>query len=51
MFSYDNLLVIGDFNSDMSEMTMFEFCETCNLQNAIKIPHVTKIFPNKPVLI
>ena len=29
--SYDNVLVIGDLNSEISEMAMSEFCETCNL--------------------
>ena len=28
MCSYDKVLVIGDFNSEISEMAMSEFCET-----------------------
>ena len=48
MSSYDNFLVIGDLNSEISEMAMTEFRETYNLQN---IPHVIKILPNPPVLI
>ena len=28
MFSYDNFLVIGDVNSEISEMAMSDFCET-----------------------
>ena len=36
--SYDNFLVIGDLNSEISEMAMSEFCETYNLQNLLKDP-------------
>ena len=32
MSSYDNFLVIGDLNSEISEMAMTEFRETYNLQ-------------------
>ena len=38
MSSYDNFLVIGDLNSEVSEMAISEFCETYNLQNIIKDP-------------
>ena len=40
MPSYDNFLVIGDLNSEISEMTTSEFCETYNLQNLVKHPHM-----------
>ena len=29
-------LVIGDLNSEISEMAMSQFCETYNLQNLVK---------------
>ena len=32
MDSYDKFLVIGDLNSEISEMSMSEFCETYNLR-------------------
>ena len=51
MSSYDNFLVIRDLNSEISGIAMSEFCETYNLQNLVKDPHVTKIHPNPPVLI
>ena len=38
MSNYDDFLVIGDLNSEISEMPMSEFCETCNLQNFVKDP-------------
>ena len=51
MSSYDIFLVIGDLNSEISEMTMTEFYEIYNLQTLVKIPHVIKILPNPPALI
>ena len=36
MSSYDNFLVIGDLNSEISEMAMSEFFKTYNLQNFAK---------------
>ena len=38
MCRYDNFLVIGDLNSEISEMAMSEYCETRNLQNLVKDP-------------
>ena len=38
MSSYDNFLVIGDLNSEISEMAMSEICETYNPQNLEKDP-------------
>ena len=35
MANYDNLLLLGDFNSTMSEEVMSHFCETYNLENLI----------------
>ena len=35
---YDNFLLIGDFNSEMSEPSMKEFCEIYNLKNLIRQP-------------
>ena len=31
--SFDNFLVIGDLNSEISEMAMYDFCKTHNVQN------------------
>ena len=50
MSSYDNFLVIGDLTSDISEVAMSEFCETCNLQNLVKDPACYKN-PSKPTCI
>ena len=36
MSSYDNFLVIGDLNLEISEMAVSEFCETYNLPNLVK---------------
>ena len=36
MCSYDNYLVIGDFNSEPDEEAMKEFCNNYNLTNLIK---------------
>ena len=36
--SYENILLLGDYNSTMSEKEMHEFCETYNLENLIKGP-------------
>ena len=36
--TYDNLLIVGDFNSEVSESAMNEFCKTYNLGNLVKGP-------------
>ena len=38
MINYDNVLILGDFNSEMSENAMKEFCEIYDLQNLINEP-------------
>ena len=43
---YGNLLLIGDFNSTMSEEAMKGFCETYNLNNLIKSPTCYKSLNN-----
>ena len=35
---YDNLLILGDFNSEIHETAMSEFCDIYNLQNLITQP-------------
>ena len=35
---YDNILILGDFNSSLAEPTMKDLCETYNLGNLIKEP-------------
>ena len=38
MYKFDNLLLLGDFNSEMQEFRMSEFCNMYNLINLIKVP-------------
>ena len=41
--NYDNILLLGDFNSTMSEKPMKDFCELYNLENLIKTPLAIKM--------
>ena len=43
---YENLLLLGDFNSEMNEEHMKNFCETYNLTNLIKDPTCFKSVEN-----
>ena len=43
---YENLLLLGDFNSEMSEQDMKDFCETYNLTNLITDPTCFKSIEN-----
>ena len=43
---YENMILLGDFNSEMSEQPMKDFCETYNLQNLIKNPTCFKSVAN-----
>ena len=36
--NYDNILIMGDFNSEMAENPMIEFCATYNLKNLVIEP-------------
>ena len=47
---YDNILILGDFNSSLVEPSMRDFCETYNLENLIKEPTCFKNV-NNPSLI
>ena len=38
MPKFDNFVLLGDFNSEMQEHTMSEFCDTYDLRNLIKEP-------------
>ena len=38
MIKYDNFLLLGDFNSEIQEPSMTEFCELYNFSNLIKDP-------------
>ena len=38
MSKYDNFLLLGDFNSEMSEVAMKDFCDIYCLSNMIKEP-------------
>ena len=44
--NYDNFLLLGDFNSEMKDEKMKEFCNIYNLQNLIKEPTCYKSFLN-----
>ena len=44
---YDNFLVVGDFNSQMTESAMENFCGTHHLHNLIKDPTCFKN-PDRP---
>ena len=46
MSKYENFLLLGDFNCEMSEKVMIEFCETYNLKNLIKDPTCFKNIQN-----
>ena len=46
MPKYDNFLLLGDFNSEMSESVMKDFCEAYNLRNLIKEPTCFKNVEN-----
>ena len=50
MSKYENLLLLGDFNSEMSENGMRDFSETYDLKNLIKEPTCFKSREN-PTLI
>ena len=50
MSCYDNFLIIGDLNSEISEIAMSGFWETYNLQNLVKDPTCYKN-PSKPICI
>ena len=39
---YDNFIIIGDFNSEVSEDDMNEFCCLYNLTNMVKEPTCLK---------
>ena len=43
---YDNLLLLGDFNSEMREEDMMTFCETYSLTNLITEPTCFKSVEN-----
>ena len=43
---YENLLLLGDFNSEISDEHMRDFCETYNLTNLIKDPTCFKSVEN-----
>ena len=38
MASYDNILILGDFNATIHEEAMHDFCEMYDLENLIKEP-------------
>ena len=46
MPNYDNFLFLGDFNSELSETVMIDFCDTYNLKNMIKEPTCFKNLQN-----
>ena len=50
MSKYDSFLIVGDFNSEMSEQEMLDFCSIFSLHNLVKDPTCFKN-PNNPSLI
>ena len=47
---YDNILIIGDLNSEMSEPSLDEFCQTYNLESIVNKPTCFKN-PKNPLCI
>ena len=45
--NYDNILLLGDFNSEFSEPCLNDFCDIYNLKNLVKEPTCFKN-PNNP---
>ena len=43
---YDNIIILGDFNSKMSEDVMLNFCSLFSLKNLIKEPTCYKNLDN-----
>ena len=43
---YDNLFIMGDFNSDPSEIEIYEFCSPYNLKNLVHDPTYYKNYIN-----
>ena len=43
---YDNILVIGDLNSEMSEPSLDEFCQIYNLESIVNKPTCSKDLKN-----
>ena len=42
---YDNVLLVGDFNSEPSEEALKSFCQIYNFKNLLDNPHATKTPP------
>ena len=40
---YDNIILLGDFNSEMTETELSNFCEVYNMKNLVKEPTCYKI--------
>ena len=47
---HENLIIIGDFNSQMEEYAMKDFCETYNLKNLITVPTCYKNAQNPSLI-
>ena len=43
---YDNLFIMGDFNSDPSEIKIYEFCSLYNFKNLVHDPTCYKNYRN-----
>ena len=43
---YDNIIILGDFNSEIDEDKMIEFCNLFTLKNLIKDPTCYKNYNN-----
>ena len=43
---YDNFIILGDFNSEMTETELSNFCEVYNMKNLVKEPTCYKSLEN-----
>ena len=46
MLKYDNFFIMGDFNSEIMEKAISEFCSLYNLTNLVKVPTCYKNYIN-----
>ena len=40
---YDNFVILGDLNTEVSNSFMEQFCASCNLKSLIKELHASKV--------
>ena len=47
---YENIILMGDYNAEITNASMQEFCESYFLENMVKNQHVSKILQSLNVL-